>query len=208
MQLQGIVGPQTLTSLQPGTLANLRQSALGELTVNEVQGRYYEGTYRRARFGVANQAAVATTAAFATTYTGLVLYNPPTSTVNVVVEKAGFATIVAQTGALIIGLMVGQSTTALSGVTAVAPRSKLIGSGVTGTALAGSAATLPVAPTLDTVLGYVGTGATTAAMGISTVVDLGGDIVLPPGGFTAFYTSAASAATSLAFSLQYSEVPV
>jgi hypothetical protein len=208
MQLQGVVGPQTVQSLGGGTVANVRQGNMGELIKSDLHAPFYEGSYRGTRFGAANQAAVATTAAFATTYTGLVLYNQNGSAVNLVLEKVGVTPILAQTTTVAVGLMVGQSTTAFSGVTAVTPRSKKIGSGYTPVGLVASAATLPVAPTLDTLLGYIGTGATTVDQLIPTMALLGGDIILPPGAFVAVYTNAATVASSLFLSFQWEEVPV
>lgn len=96
-----------------GTVATTAQGAsagpLGETVVLESSGRYSEPTFRRRRFGGANQAAVATTAAFATTYTGLVLTVPPSSLVNAYLDKVGISAILAQTSPLAVGLMVGQS---------------------------------------------------------------------------------------------------
>lgn len=208
MQIQGQVGQPSAQSIQPGAQPLVRLGQLSDVIVSELHGRYYEQGYRKTSFGAANQAAVATTAAFATTYTGLVLYNPNGSAVNLVVQKFGAAPILAQTTTLALGLMIGQSTTAFSGVTALTPRSKNVGSGVQPVGLVASAATLPVAPTLDTVLGYLGTGATTVDQLLPGLFDIEGSIVLPPGAFVAAYTNAASVAASLFFSVGWEEVPV
>jgi hypothetical protein len=209
MLTQGVVGPQSAQSLPPGANVTTRQGNMGELIASELHGPYYEGTYRKTRFGGANQAAVTTTAAFTTTYTGLILANPSNSPVNLVLEKVGFASILAQTSPLAVGLMTGQSTTALSGsLTSVAPKSKFVGSGVPPVGQLYSAVTLPVAPTLDTVLGVIDTGAVTVATSGQGLFDLQGSIVIPPGGFVALYTNVASVAASLFASMQWEEVPV
>jgi len=208
MQLQNNVGPPSVAALGPGVPVVARAGALGDAIVTELHAPFFEGSARGTRFGAANQAAVATSAAFATTYTGLVIYNPPGSNVLLSLEKIGVAPILAQTTTLAVGLMVGFSTVALSGVTALTPRSKRVGGGVNPVGLAAAAATLPVAPTLDTLLGYIGTGATTVDQLVPSMFLLGGDIVLPPGGYAAVYTNAAAVAASLLLSAQWEEVPL
>lgn len=156
--------------------------------------------------------AVTTSAALATTYTGLVLTNPVGSPVSLVLQAASYAPLVAQTSALSIGLMGGYSTTAVVQTTAVTPSSNYLGSGwnVGGSGLLAKAATLPVAPTLLFVLGSLTTGAITVQMQGGGFIDLNDGqnlIVVPPGGFIAWYTSVASAATSVNLSLQWAEVP-
>ena len=106
MQIQGQVGQPSAQSIQPGAQPLVRLGQLSDVIVSELHGRYYEQGYRKTSFGAANQAAVATTAAFATTYTGLVLYNPNGSAVNLVVQKFGAAPILAQTTTLALGLMI------------------------------------------------------------------------------------------------------
>lgn len=184
-----------------------RQINTGELGVSEIHGRYYESSARGGRFGGANQAAQAVTAAFALTYTGLVLYNPNGSTVNGVLEKVGIGNSVVWPAASVIGLMVGQSTTALSGLTALTPKSKKLGSGLTPICGLASAATLPLAPTLDTVLASIGTVATTSYETTMGVFDVGGDIVIPPGGYAAIYSTVALTAAGI-FSFQWEEVAI
>lgn len=208
MQASGLVGvPQS--SISDGTATQgLRQLKTGEIGVSEVHLPQYEGTYRKGRFSAANQAGIALSAAFATTYTGIVLYNPNGSGVNLVLEEIGLAEIIAQTSALAFGIMVGQSTTAFSGVTALTPRSNNVGSGVNPVGLVASAATLPVAPTLQKILGSLGTGAVTVDDVQGSNFQLRGGILLAPGAFAALYASAASVAASLIASVEWEEVPV
>ena len=54
-------------------------------------GEYSSAALEGKIFGVANQAAVATTAALDTTYTGLAIGNPSGSTKKAVLLQAGFA---------------------------------------------------------------------------------------------------------------------
>ena len=186
-----------------------------ELGTSEIHGRYYEGAYRGGRFSGAMQATIATALATGLTasYTGgLVLYNPNGSGINAVLEKVGaFTGIVAQTAAGILGLGIGQSTTALGGtLTSVNPKSRRLGSGITPVCglVSSASITLPVAPTLDTVLAGVNTGAITVDTMVPAQFDLEGGIVLPPGAFCCFVASGGLLASSYLFSMQWEEVPV
>jgi hypothetical protein len=151
---------------------------------------------------------VTTTAALATTYTGLVLSNPVASTVQLVIQSVSYAPVVAQTSDLTLGLMFGyNSTTNVTQTSPITVVSGVVG-GAIGRGLLANAATLPTAPVLALVLGSLATGA------ISTVPNDGGFynlndgtplIVIPPGGYVAWYTSAASVASSLNLCIQWTE---
>ena len=208
MLIQGEVGPASSSSIAPGSNVNLRQGQLGELVINELHGRYYETAYRRALFTGTSTAGTVTTVALATTYTGFVLANPVQSPVNLVINKVGVAFLVAFAAASTVGIMTGQSFTALSSLaTNAAVKSAFVGAPA-GNGVVYSGATLPIAPTLHTVL-YTGlTGAITTTPGFLNQVDIEGSIILPPGGFAAIYTSTASGAASLWASMQWEEVPL
>jgi len=184
----------------------LRVGATTEIIVDELHGRYYETTVRKAMFAGANLAGVTTSAAFATTYTGMCLTNPIGSTVNLVLTKVSYAPLVAQTAGLVLGIMTGYSaSTAVTQTTPLVPLSNFVGQPA-GTGLIASATTLPVAPTRLILLGTLLTGAITVTPTGGTVVDMEGSVVIPAGGFAAFYTSAASVASSLVFGMQWEEV--
>lgn len=95
-QVEGQVGPQVL---QDGSVAQVRQDRQGSLVVVESHGRYYEQAYRKNLFSVNIAAGSVTTAA--TSMTGLMLFNPPFSTVNLAVVSvwaAEMATTASLTG--------------------------------------------------------------------------------------------------------------
>jgi len=213
MIIQGQVGAPG-SSQAAGSQPPIRSGQLNDVIVSELHGRYYEGAYRKARFGGAQQAVIATAtiAGVGTAITGaLVLANPPGSAVNVVIEKFGVGFILAPAAPLVYGLATGFSNTAISGtVTSVTPKSKFIGSAVNPVAqLAVSASiTLPVAATVDTILGHLDTGAITTVTGVSGLYDLEGSIILPPGGYCHFFTSAVLLASAHLASFQWEEVPV
>ena len=210
MLIQGQVGVLATTqSIAPATQSVARQGNMGELIVSELHGRYYEANYRRSLFNGAIVSQV-TTVGLATTYTGLCLSNPIGSTVNLVLNKVGYAFVVAFAAGAAVGIMTGfNSGTNVTHTTPVTPRSQFFGVGATGTGLLDSSATLPTAPTLNTILGAGLTGAiTTTPFGLGGVVDLEGSIILPPGAYAAIYTSTASGAASGAFSFQWEEIPL
>jgi hypothetical protein len=179
---------------------------MGGLTVSQLNPRYYEETYRRQTYTVANQSGVTTSAALTTTYVGLCIANPTTSTVNVVVTKAGYAFSVAFAAASIIGLMTGTGATISTNL--VTARNRFVG-GVGAQCLASTSLTLPGTPVLETVFAAGTTAAiTTAPNGVGGIVDLEGSLILPPGAFAAFYTSTASGASAFQGSFQWVEVPL
>jgi hypothetical protein len=94
--------------------------------VSELHGRYYEQTYRGNVFSLCTQGTgVTTTAALATTWTGLAVANPAGSGVNLVLlgfTCAQFAVGAAAT----VGIMGGAGAI----TSTLTPQSRLIGSGL------------------------------------------------------------------------------
>ena len=216
MTITGTPGAPS-ASIPPGSQpqAGFRMINTQDMAVSEVHGRYYESTYRGGRYAGAMQAVIATalqTGLTASLTGGLVLYNPNGSGVNAVLEKVGYATnIIAQSSAGIVGIGVGQSTTAMGGtLTSVNPKSRKLGSGLTPVCGLVSSATItaPVAPTLDTILTGVDTGAITVGFNNGGNFDFEGGLLLPPGAFACFVASAGLVASSYMFSMQWEEVPV
>jgi hypothetical protein len=116
-------------------------------------------------------------------------------------EVAQFAAGVA--GA--VGIMAGQSTTAITNTLTAANR--LYGTG-RPTTMACSAGQTIGTPVLLATLGQIGSVATTAYGLVPGIyVDVDGGIIIPPGYFIASYTSAATT-TALGFTFAYMEVPL
>jgi hypothetical protein len=210
MLFQGQVGPQAgAQSMAPGSVMSIRLGNLGEQIASELHGRYYEQTYRRNVFNGAVVGQV-TTVGLAATYTGLCLSNPIGSQVNLVLLQASYAFIVAFPAGSVIGLMTGyNSGTNVTHTTPVTPRNQFFGAGGSGVGLLDSSATLPTAPTLNTILGSGFTGAITTTPHVGpSLIDIAGSIILPAGAYCAFYTSTVSGAAGGAFSFIWEEVPV
>lgn len=178
----GQVGPSVLgdgVGTQP-----FRQGKAGEQIIQQLHGRYFEQAYRGNIFSAANQAAQAVSAALATTYTGLLLYNPVGSGKILVPLKVKFSLSVAPAAIAPIGLIGGFAAT--GGVTA--PTTPLgvqisqIGNLSKGVGIVLSAATI-VTPTW---IKQLWDGFTAAALPAPQApVDLEGMIEILPGGFLA-----------------------
>lgn len=207
MIVQGQVGPIATTSLADGGQAPLRQGKLGDAIISELHGRYYEQTYRGNIYSAGNQAAAATVALGTLVNTGLILSNPLGSGKNIVLLKLSYVNSVVVPTAGFLALETGfNSGTNVIHTTPATVFSNLIGTGPSGVGLVDVAATLPTAPTHRLGLAQCGTLATTG-YGVTTpnVVDVEGSIILPPGGYAAYYTLATNTAAWL-FTFTWEEV--
>ena len=200
MPIAGQVGPSAVNA-QDGANVEFRQGHTGEGIVQQLHGRYFETMARGAMYNVANQAAQAVSANLATSYTGLMLYNPIGSGTMLVLNKHKFALTVAPAASASIGLIAGVQTAAPTATTAVPVRSNQIGNAKTGAGVAFSAATIAAPFWLtDAVDAF-----TAAALpGPSPIVDLEGSVGILPGGFVA--VGALTAVTGLGF-MFWEEVP-
>lgn len=180
--LVGQVGPQTVSD---GSLVPPRLGRNGELVVQNLHGRYYEQVMRGNVFGASNQAAQAVSVALATTYTGLILSNPPQSGKNLVLLSAGYALSVAPAGIASIHLIGGWQSTEITHTTPVSPRSMLLGNpnATAATAKTDSAATIPAPVYLMSLMGGFTAGALPASP--NALFDIDGQLVITPGGFVA-----------------------
>lgn len=186
----------------------------GAVVIQKLYGDNREATFRGLRFSGATSPAtpVATTAALATTYTGLILLNPAGSGVNVSLNAVSLAPVVAQAAAMGWGLMTGfAANAAVSAVTTSITAnvsSNFVGGASATKAILGTAATLPATPTVRELLGALGTGAITTQMLAGGRYEIESGIELAPGGFVCLYTSVASAALSLHAGFDWTEIPL
>lgn len=188
---------------QDGVIVKARAGRQGEQLASELHGRYYEQTFRNNVFSVNTQGtAITTTAALATTWTGLGIANPAGSGVNLVLLSFS-ATQFAVGAAATIGLMGGAGTLAAS----LTPQNRIIGGGNTSKATASAGATIST-PLLIVTFGSVGSVATTGyGLEPGIFVDIGGAIIIPPGSFVTNYTSIVTT-SALNFGFCWEEVPV
>lgn len=204
MVLSGRVGEVSPTSSQSSnTVVDFPFDNTGSPLVSELHGRYYSTTYRRHNYVIANQAVVTTTAALATTWTGLLVGNPTTSTVNLVINYFTCAQV-AVGAAAAVGIMTGTGASVTASLT---PRNRYVG-GAASQAFSNAGQTLPGTPVLEQVFGSIGSLATTGyGLQNGIYVDLGGSLILPPGAFVATYTTIATT-SSLIFSFGWEEIPI
>ena len=204
-QMQVQKGAQANTSTVPFTM---RGGYAGDGLVSELRARYYQATQDGVMFTAATQALVTTTVGLATTYTGLVVSNPVTSTVNMVLNKASIMQSVLQsTQVEAFAIGVGfNATTNVTHTTPLAVRSNKIGSGLSSVGLADVSATLPTAPFYQTFVTNTGT-ATADSTGLQ-VCDLEGSIILIPGAYAMWVTPAQASVAGMWFSFSWEELPI
>jgi hypothetical protein len=206
MLIQGQVGPITTTaSVGPGIQAPIRQGNMGEQIISEYMGRYGESTYRRQHFVVCNQTGVTHSAALTTTFIGICVGNPASSTVNMHLTGFGWTNEVALAAAASVGIMTGTGT-----ITAVlTPRNRYVG-GAAGQGLATGGQTIPGTPVLEQVFGTIGStlAITSWQPQPGYWVDLGGSLILPPNTFACSYMSTASGASGFRGWFTWQEIPI
>lgn len=198
---QGIVGVQNNSDSSTPISQQFDQQGAGLVT--ELHARYYQQTVRNKVFSVHTQGtSVTTTAALATTFTGLAVGNPTGSGVNL--SMIGFSAVQFAVGvAGTIGIMGAAGAIAAS----LSPQCRNIGSGTATLTTASAGATIAT-PLLIATFGSVGSVATTG-YGVENgiYVDLGGCIIVPPGSFVASYTSTAQT-TAFQFGFVWEEVAI
>ena len=207
LPIQTIVGGNAAAAT--GSLpVNLRVGPTGEVIVQNIHADGYEATVRGQVYSGSNSAGVVTSAGFALAHTGLCLSNPIGSGKNLVLMRVKYGALVAQTGTLSLGLQTGyHAATNVVHTTPMVPLSNFVGSPA-GVGLIDSSATLPIAPTRVILIDTLGTAAITASFLGGNQYEVNGTVVIPPGGFVATYTSAASAAASLVFGFTWEEVSI
>ena len=183
----------------------LRIDRQGGLFVVEGRARYAENTRRGLRYVGANQAAVTTSAALSTTNTGLILFNPVNSTVNLEVDKVGLASLVLMPAVAAFGIQGGYAGAPLAGTTLDGQYNAAL-NGSLGQGIIYKAATT-VSPVVRKILGALLTGAVTVQTAAPLTYDLEGSIVVTPGSWISIYTSTASGASGIFASLEWTEVP-
>lgn len=204
MQIELLTGPQNASD---STQIKARGGRQGEQLISELHGRYYEQTFRGNMFSASIQAVATSTAGLALTYTGLVISNPVTSTVNAVINKVSVMQSVIQSAqpeayAIAVGF---NGTTNVTHSAALATRSNLVGSGKTSVVLADTSAVLPTAPFYHTFVHNTGTA---TANGTGSVIDLEGSVILIPGAYALWVSPAQASVAGLWFSFSWEEVPV
>ena|SRR5437773_4105978 len=183
---------------------NALQLMLGELGMSELLPRLWAMGWSGIIYSAANQAAQAVSVALATTYTGLGIYNPPGSGVNLVPLKVKFALSVAPAAIATLGLLgVWAANGAVTAQTAkLASQNGLIGNTSSGQGIALSQATIATPTWIEQLYD----GFTAAALPAPTPpLYMDGHLGVAPGGFLGI--GALTAVTGLG-SIFWAELPV
>lgn len=192
-----------------GTAPPFTADISGAQRVQDAHGRYFDSAMRNQMYFATSggAAGVTTTAALATTHTGLVVSNPVGSNTWLVVNKVSWAWSVIAAAVNNLGLAVGYN--AVTNVTHTTPTAvnRTIFSGVNngGVAFADISSTLPTAPVLYALLANTPAATTNPPGGI---LDLDGALILPPGAYLCSFSVTASAAAATWWMFQWEELPI
>lgn len=200
MKVEGRVG---VISADEGSINPLRTDNTGALAVFNSGGKYTEAALAGRLFSVCNQTNVTTTAALATTWTGLGVGNPASSGKNYIFHEFGWAQEVVMNTEGVIGLM---AATVGDMAQTITPRCAKYGAATT-VALTDNGATIGT-PILLRVCGSSMEGeiSTIPSMG-PKIYNIDGSIVIPPGYALLTYTFAIQTA-SIQFHFVWEEVDV
>lgn len=179
----------------------------GELIASMLHGSYHQAVLDGRVFSASNQAAVSTTAALATTWTGCGLYNPPTSGFNASLLAVGVAQLAAGVagGVGLLGAVIPAGS-ASGMASAITPVNRRLG-GPASSMVIDDGATI-VTPTLIEVFGSLGSLATSGyglMQGLWRILD--GSLIVVPGSFVGSYTTGATSSATI-WTFIWEEVPV
>lgn len=204
----GQVGERTV---QDGTENALRTARTGELIASDGKGRYSELAERGRLFVSATGAAgVAPGTALATT-PPLSIWNPPSSQValHMIRARIGYLSGTIGSGSMVLAQLGIPQTSTPSGGTPITPRNTR--TGLSGTAQGFQGSTIAAVPSI--LFPLLSLTAFTAATAMVPIVpgdiDLGGEVVVPPGGVVALQGIAAAGTTPLVLlGLMWAELPL
>jgi hypothetical protein len=218
MLIEGKAGPQIVYD---GAAEFLRLGKGGDLIVQELHGRFFEQAFRGALFSAGSGVTPlsANTISLTSSTTPIVgVYNPSTSTVNLVILQiavsvyANTLTTPVGPGALVLASSVGNTAV----TTGAAPfnRKTLASSGAQakafngGVALTGLTNNLVVFDGLEIPTQGPVTYSTTTAMqlGGASVVNVDGSIIVPPGGVLALLNTTSTTTMSAVSRMLWEEV--
>jgi hypothetical protein len=219
MQLQTQVGQPNQFSMAPGVTPNLRSGQWADLIVTELQGRFYENTYRGNNYsiGMTVTALSANTITLTATTTPIVgVWNPTTSPINLVILQASLQIAVAGNSAVAPGGFVWATSINNSVITTgLTPmnRKTLAAAGsyakgfTIATALTGLTNNLVILEAADFGSLVVAQGATgTPLISPPMVQNFDGSLIVPPGGVLALLNTASTTTISVASRIMWAEV--
>jgi hypothetical protein len=223
MLIQGATGP---INLQDGVNPPIRQGRQGDVQVSEVHGRFYEQCYRGNVYFGGHTSLVALSAntitLTATTTPILGVYNPSSSTVNLVLLQAMLNVVsnnlTSGAGPGVFVWATSVSNGAISTGSTPFNSRTLVASGSQGRFFAGATALTGITNNLAIVAGsmlpspsgltYTTLASTSLLPSYNGVENFDGSIIVPPGGVLALLNTTSSTVFSAAGRLTWEEVPV
>lgn len=219
MLSQGQVGQ--IQSAGDGVQVALRAGKLGDQIVSELHGKYYEQTYRGNVFsvGMTSTALTANTITLTATTTPIIgVWNPPSSTANVVLLKAKCVLTAAGNSAVAPGAFVWATSVGNNSIsTGLNPlnRKTLAQSGSQAkgfnitTALTGLTNNLVIqhAAAFGTLLAAQGATASPITSG-DGIEEFDGAFIIPPGGVVALLNTVSTTTVSVSSMILWEEVPL
>jgi len=202
MRIEGRVGSIKATE---GTINPIRQHTDGALAVINSGGKYAEAALAGRLFSACNQAHVTTCAILNNTFTGLAIVNPSTSGKNYIIHEFNYAMMDSPTPDTNLSLAIGP---AHSGFAADITVRCCRWGYKTSVAIADASATITGADgVIVKHIATLGTNLTTDLMSGVTVVDLGGQFVIPPG-YAIYTDSLLGSGDVMLFGFMWEEVDV
>jgi len=201
--LEGYVGHADVAQ---GSRAVSRFDRQSGLLTSGVHGKYGQLSSEGKVFFAASQAATTWSVALTTTYTGLMVWNPASSTVNLRLQQVAFALSVAPAAIAPVGLILGGPTTDLAtNGTPLSVYNTKTGAAIStaGRGKASAGCTLTLAPIWGPML--VGGFTAAALFSHGGLVDLEEAFTIPPGHFAGI--GALTAAVGFGY-MSWTETPV
>jgi hypothetical protein len=221
MFLQGLVGPQSAQSQAQGTPQTIRLGQLNDIVVSELHGKFYENNYRGNVYsgGMTATALAATTITLTNATTPIIgLWNPTTSTVNLVIIKATLQIAAAPASAGVTGAFVWATSLGNSALTnGLTPLNRKTLANAGSQAKYFTIATTLAGLTNNLVIQHAANFAGLLAVQGSTPTPLVGYVgyeefdsclILPPGGVLALLNTTSNTTVSVASAIVWEEVPV
>lgn len=178
----------------------------GDLFVSQLHGGKYAASYNNELFTGTNTAATVTSAALATTYTGLCLSNPAASGKNLALRAIGARLVVITAAVTSFSLITGFAAGGITAHTTPATvQAAIIGnSAAAAVGLLDAACTLVGTPAWGQALGGPGIAAGAGAF----VFDFQAGLIIPPGGYVAIGSNIPSPAAGFLGTFEWEEWPL
>jgi hypothetical protein len=226
MLFQGQVGIQAVAD---GSNPPMRQMKTGELAVTEVHGRFYEQVSRGNVFsiGCSSTALSGNTITLTATSTPILgVYNPSSSTVNLVILQCSLTAFAntlstpASPGAFVWAASTGNAavstgsspfnrkTMATTGSAAKGFPGGVALTGLTNNLVIFDGADLPAPGPLAYGTITAPTASSNSLAGVAGVQNFDGSLIVPPGGVLALYNTTSTTTFSVAGRLMWEEVAV